>query len=361
MRNDSGDIRFSMSTKDGNEPRLEPLQFLKRVGGQARPRYEFAAGTPEEWERWRDGLRSALAAVLGLGLMERSPLRVWPGPVDKLDGYTRHAFTIETAPGLFAPAFLLVPDGPALPRPGILCCHGHWEGMNDLVALDPEGGPRREGEGYQHDFALQAVRAGFVALVWDQFGFGRRRDDAFNQRHNLASGCEHPSKVALHFGLTTAGIRVWDAMRMIDFLQGRPEALPDRIGIVGISGGGLVAQFTAALDERIKAACVSGYCNRYESCILNIHHCIDNFVPGLGRLANNDDIACLIAPRPLLIESGLEDHIFPIEATQTALGKLERCYELLGAGTALEADLFEGGHEFHGVRTWEFFAKHLEK
>ena len=171
--------------------------------------------------------------------------------------------------------------------------------------------------------------------------------------------CEQPSKNALHWGLSMTGIRVWDAMRMIDFLQSRPEVDGDRIGMVGISGGGLVTQFTAALDDRIKAACVSGYLNRYEACILAIHHCIDNYVPGLGRVANDDDIACLIAPRPLLVQSGTRDPIFPIAATRVALAKLRRCYRLVGAADRLEADLFPGVHCFHGPPVWPFFDRHL--
>ena len=82
-------------------------------------------------------------------------------------------------------------------------------------------------------------------------------------------------------------------------------------------------------------------------------------MPGLGLLADNDDIACLIAPRPLLIQSGTRDPIFPIAATRAALVKLRRCYRLLGAGDALEADLFPGVHSFHGQPVWPFFHRHL--
>jgi dienelactone hydrolase len=279
--------------------------------------------------------------------------------VDQCKGYKRLAFTIETAPSLYVPAFLLVPDDLDGPRPAILCSHGHGIGMNALVGLTEEGKERQFGQGYQHDFAVQAVRAGFVTLAFDQMGFGRRRDFDFNKKHNLWNACEHPSKTSLHWGLSMTGIRVYDAMRMIDFLQSRPEVDGKRIGMVGISGGGLVTQFTSALDDRIKAACVSGYCNRYESCILGVRHCIDNYVPGLGLIANNDDIACAIAPRPLLIESGTEDHIFPIDATRAAIRKLKRCYKLLDASGNFDADIFEAGHQFNGAKTWTFFKQHL--
>jgi len=231
--------------------------------------------------------------------------------------------------------------------------------MNELVGLTETGKPRRAGVGYQRDFALQAVRAGFVTLVFDQMGFGRRRDFKFMRRYRLESGCDQPTKNALHLGLTMTGLRVWDACRLLEFLQDRPEVDPDRIGIVGISGGGLVAQFAAALDDGFKAACVSGYCNRFADSILAIHHCIDNYVPDLAALADNDDIACLIAPRPLLIQAGTKDPLFPIQATRAAVAKLRRCYAVAGAPKALAVDFFEGGHQFRGRKVWPFFTRHL--
>lgn len=358
---------FSMSAERANDPRLEPLRYLSGFGQQVRPKYAFTATARQEWQRWRDGFRTELAQAIGLNTIaltgqpfaNKGQLSVTEGPVDRCSGYTRHAFTIQTAPGLYVPAFLLVPEGLDRPGPAILCSHGHGAGMNDLVGLTEDGKPREPRQGYQHDFAVQAVQAGFVTLAFDQCGFGRRRDIDFHKAQNMGNHCEQPSKNALHWGMSMTGIRVWDAMRMIDFLQSRPEVDPQRIGMVGISGGGLVTQFTAALDERVRAACVSGYCNRYAACILSIHHCIDNYVPGLGLLGDNDDVACLIAPRPLLLESGTKDPIFPIAATQAAARKLEGCYRLLGAQDAFDTDFFEGDHQFSGVKTWTFFAKHL--
>lgn len=362
-------MEFSMSAERANDPRLEPLRYLERYGREHPPELAFDARDATAWKRWRRELRKRLYETIGLPGMDNSgrsateprELRVIAGPVVPCDGYRRMAFTIETGPGLYVPAFLLVPDGPKVPRPAILCSHGHGIGMNDLVALNEKGEPRPYKEGYHHDFAIQAVKAGFVALAFDQMGFGRRRDVDFHKRQNMWNHCEQPSKNALHWGLSMTGIRVWDAMRMIDFLQSRPEVDGGRIGMVGISGGGLVTQFTAALDERIRAACVSGYVNRYEACILAIHHCIDNYVPGLGRLANNDDVACLIAPRPLLIEAGRQDPIFPIAATEAAIRKLQQCYRVAGAPEALETDIFDGPHEFSGAKTWTFFSRHLRQ
>ncbi len=348
--------RFSLDARNPGHPAMEPLHWIRRYLDSRPPGLPFRARTRADWQSWRRVLRRRLTAVIGLPLEpDETPPRTFLCRRDRCDGYDRYALLIQTLPNTQVPAFLLIPHGPVDPRPAVLCCHGHGNGMNALVGLTDDGRPRRLGAGYQRDFAVQAVRAGFVALTWDQMGFGRRRDVTFNRRWRIVNACEQPSKNLLHAGLSMTGLRVWDAMRMIDFLRGCREVRPGALGMVGISGGGLVTQFTAALDDRIAAACVSGYCNRFSSSILSIRHCLDNFVPGLGPLADNDDIACLIAPRPLLIESGTRDPIFPIAATRAAVAKLKRCYRLLDRPEALETNLFEGPHRFDGRKTWLFF------
>ena len=351
-------LRFTMSARQAGDPRVEPLHFLRQYE-RTRPAGAFDARNAAQWFRWRFLLREALAKKISLSRIPEGTRRVVEGPVETCRGYTRHGLLIETGRDLWVPAFLLVPSGSDEPRPAILCCHGHGQGMNELVGLTETGRPRRIGTGYQHDFAVQAVRAGFVTLAYDQMGFGRRRDFAFMRKFRVAGGCEQPSKYAMHFGLTMTGLRVWDACRLVDFLRTHARVDPERIGIAGISGGGLVAQFAAGLDDGIRAACVSGYCNRYADSILAIHHCIDNFMPDLGSLADNDDVACLIAPRPLLIQAGTKDPLFPIAATRAAVAKLRRCYALAGRRDGLAVDLFEGGHEFRGRQVWPFFARHL--
>lgn len=355
----AGPPEFSMSAEYANDPRLEPLHYMRHLTETTVPKYRFDATTKAEWKTWHRVLREALAETIGLPLIERMPLKITAGPVDKLDGYTRMAFTIETARELYVPAFLLVPEGVSGPTAAVLVAHGHGYGMNSTIGLNEDGTERPFGEGYHHDMGLQAVKAGFVTLVYDQMGFGRRRDMDFNKHFNLWNACEHPSKCGVHFGQCMTGLRIHDAMRMIDFLQQREEVDAEKIAMVGISGGGLVTQFTAALDDRVKAACVSGHINHYATSILGLRHCIDNYTPGLGRIADNDDVACLIAPRALLVESGTQDPIFPIDATRAAIAKIEKCYALLDASENLETDIFDKGHEFSGAKTWDFFKRHM--
>ena len=126
---------------------------------------------------------------------------------------------------------------------------------------------------------------------------------------------------------------------------------------MGISGGGLVASFAAAVDERIKAAVVSGFANTFQASILAVPHCIDNFVPGLSQLAEMPDLLGLIAPRPLLIEAGARDPIFPLHAADEAYDQLKAIYALLAAEPLLAYDRFEGDHEISGRLAFEWFGR----
>src|SRR5690606_22907343 len=97
---------------------------------------------------------------------------------EQLDGYRRITFTQATAPSIRSLNWLLLPDGAsdASPLPAMIATPGHGLGAKDLIAMNSKGGPRREGNGYQKDYALAAVRHGVAVLAVEPLGFGERRD-----------------------------------------------------------------------------------------------------------------------------------------------------------------------------------------
>jgi hypothetical protein len=64
-------------------------------------------------------------------------------------------------------------------------------------------------------------------------------------------------------------------------------------------------------------------------------------------------------PRPLLIENGAADPIFPIAAAGAAYSDLQRSYDLLGVPDHLERDVFDGGHRFSGRRAFDWLRRWL--
>ena len=110
----------------------------------------------------------------------------------------------------------------------------------------------------------------------------------------------------------------------------------------------------AALDERVRCAVVSGYLYGYKDSLLKLcGNCSCNYVPHLWEIADMGDIAALIAPRPLLVETGTLDSLNGERGVANVTEQLaiaRQAYDLLGVPEKLAHDLFEGEHMWHGER-----------
>jgi hypothetical protein len=104
---------------------------------------------------------------------------------------------------------------------------------------------------------------------------------------------------------------------------------------------------------------ISGYLNTFRDSIGSLAHCVDNYVPGILNWAEMHDIGGLIAPRPLFVESGEKDRIFPIAASVASFAAVREVYRMFGAERAIEQEVFPDEHTFWGRRGIPFLARHL--
>jgi hypothetical protein len=203
--------------------------------------------------------------------------------------------------------YLATPTAP--PPPGgyraVVVVNGHGGSAQQLMSKD--NGPFWYGE--------SAARRLLIVLAVD---IGHRGEWTY-------PGVTHPKIVGS--GYTTSdweedGERAFSVRRVIDYLQSYPGVRADRIFIEGLSLGGEVATITAALDPRIVMATAAGYSPDM--------HVMDNYGNHPCYRWNNADIheyvdvsdfEALIAPRPLVVETGLADGTFSPLATPWAADK----------------------------------------
>ena len=102
---------------------------------------------------------------------------------------------------------------------------------------------------------------------------------------------------------------------------------------------------------------MSAYFNTFRDSIVQISHCPDNYVPGLLQDVELYDVAGLVAPRALFVESGTDDLIFPVDAATQTVAALRQVYEHVGAADAIEHHLFAGEHQWCGEGV-EYFMQH---
>ena len=82
-------------------------------------------------------------------------------------------------------------------------------------------------------------------------------------------------------------------------------------------------------------------------------------MPGIDKHSAVHDIAGLMAPRPLLIELGVQDTGFPIEDQLEGFEALKKIQAAAGAAEDLWAEVHPGEHMFANNKAKEFFANYL--
>jgi hypothetical protein len=230
----------------------------------------------------------------------------------------------------------------------ILYCHGHGPGCKDTLDRSKESA-------YHKCMPLHMAENGYTVVLYELIGFGEVIMNNFKQQDQR--GCIANSSQLLLYNLNMAGLRVYQAMKLLDLMY-KEFGMKD-IAVYGVSGGGLVCAYTCALDARPKATIVSSYGNMYKDSIMAMHHCIDNYPQGILEVGESPEIISLVAPKALLISNGDKDPIFPLHGTNKAIEQIQKIYSRLNIDNQFKFELFDGGHEVSLKYLFEFLEEVL--
>lgn len=246
---------------------------------------------------------------------------------EEKDGYKQIRFTFESEIGTIVPCYLLVPNGNKEKYPVVITLQGHSSGFHNSI-----GEPKDESENEyalgRGQFAVQAVKNGYVALAIEQRCMGERCTTRYKFSEFM---CLFPAMRAISLGRTVLAERIYDVQVAIDLLKEFPVCDTDKIVITGNSGGGTASFYASAVDERIKISAPSCSFCTYKSSIFDIVHCSCNYIPNSAKWFEMQDIASLIAPRNLIIIAGKKDKIFPIEGVREGFEVIKRIYKTANA------------------------------
>jgi dienelactone hydrolase len=245
------------------------------------------------------------------------------------------------------PGYLLLPDAKAFkgPRPVVIALHGTGGNKDEMA-----------------DIVLKAARAGFIGVAIDgRFHGERTRAGQGAAEYNAAiaeafrSGKGHP------FYYDTS----WDVMRLVDYLVTRKDVDANRIGLTGISKGGIETYLAAAADPRIAVAVpyigVQSFKwalenGQWRARIATIQGAFDvsaaqagkapsvdfvrefyaRVVPGIDGIFDGPEMLKLIAPRPLLVVNADSDANTPIAGVRLAVRSAQPLYAGANASEKLQ-------------------------
>eukprot|EP01023_Acetabularia_acetabulum_P066663 TRINITY_DN9034_c0_g1_i1.p1 TRINITY_DN9034_c0_g1~~TRINITY_DN9034_c0_g1_i1.p1 ORF type:complete len:366 (+),score=46.76 TRINITY_DN9034_c0_g1_i1:79-1098(+) len=186
---------------------------------------------------------------------------------------------------------------------------------------------------------------------------------------------------------------VWDLVHLLDYLQTRTDVNMQKLGMTGISFGGMHSWLCASLDDRVCVSAPIIGCqgfkwalenNSYQGRVGSIPLVFDAAKADLNKEAVDKDVVeqvwqkitpgllyaydapqsmpC-IAPRPLFVLNGGEDDRCPVAGLQPALDATKDTFEKSGNGDNFEVFIEEGvGHQCTPVmdlKVEQFMDKHL--
>lgn len=313
----------------------------------------------EQLEEWRRSIIPRLKKLLGLENVSKTKLSPKVVETEEFSEYTRKKVIIETEKDVFMPMYLLMPKDlkPGEKRPCMIAAHGHGAGGKYGTAGRYDIPVIRDSiKKYNCDYGVKLVKEGYIVFCNDSRGFGERRewmDLGDSQECLLKSSCNAINNAAISLEKSLLGMMVWDLMRIIDYIETIDYCDSSKVGCIGFSGGGLQSLWLSALDERIKATIVSGYFHSFKDAIMQTNFCGCNFVPNLWRNIEIGDLGALIAPRPLLIESGSDDPLNGPRGmvdVEEQLTITKKAYGILNSEDKIWHHIFEGKHEFNGEK-----------
>jgi dienelactone hydrolase len=249
---------------------------------------------------------------------------------DRRDGVERWRLQLNREQAV--PTLLLRPRDGA-PRGVVLYCHAHGNrfdiGKDELLS----GRPALQSPPY----AQVLTARGWAVLAIDHAGFGERQEPS--ERALV--------KRLLWQGATLWGWRLHDTLAALDWLRGQPGFGSLPVVTLGVSMGGTLALWAAALDDRI-AGCAELCCAAEYDALLQSGgfdgHGEYFFVPGLLNAFSLAEIAALIAPRPHLSCAGRADPLTPPAGLASLDRALRDAYAALGAPAAWRQIVEDSGH-----------------
>lgn len=343
---------------------LSPLKMFMALAADHRPEFHFP-NFDGSFSEWQTATRPAVLNTLG-----RWPDRVAPDAelmaewVDR--GVRKKRYLLEVAPHSSASLQVNLPESAEGPLPALLCWHGHGpHGKDPIMGNAGNATVRQNIADHNYDYGHQMAAKGFATYAIDWMGGGERNDNGKPHFFNHNTGRDWCNIYYLHatmLGMTSLSINLAHGRAATDFVTTLPEIDANRLGVMGLSGGGTMTLWTALTDDRMRAAEIICYSDLWELFgIRDLNYCGMQVAPGLYHLVDLPDLQGLLAPLPLLIDIGAEDTCFHVDNALECFRQVKAIYQAAGAQQNLELDFFPGGHAWGGNRSEAFFSKHLAR
>ena len=197
-------------------------------------------------------------------------LPIYPVPLEvkwterrDFEKFTRYKIYVRTERSYWSPVYYFVPQNITQPVPAIVCLHGH-SGVYPYIRAGRNEAERKMTLDVELDYAVYFAEHGYISAAIVGRGWNETAGYRDGGPKSIRS-CHHVSMNSFLHGMTPQGLRCWDAMRVIDFLQSQKNVDPTRLAVAGLSGVGTLSKYLPVLEDRVKLVMIVGRTNEHTS------------------------------------------------------------------------------------------------
>jgi len=322
------------------------LEYLQKRTREAANKLPWNFETLEEWESFRSYFLPRLKGLLGFP-ERRAPMRSEVLDARKVNDYIRERVDFLYDDDRYVPCFVIRPADRKERYPAVI--------------INP-GWPQTKWENRFNHIAERWAKEGFITLIPDHAPFGETAETVMpNSMINLMN-------TGMAIGIPYEGIRAYELIRAVDYLETREDVNPEQICVTGLCQGSIDLWFSVTFEPRFKAIAPVCGTTTYEAWALeyvNFSNLGDASpcLPNILQVCDTPHIYASWAPRPVLVQNNVNDNWWPLSGYDKVVTMAKQIYKLYGASDRFEAELGNEAHDITArfeIRILNFFKKWIQ-
>jgi dienelactone hydrolase len=293
-------------------------------------RLEAALAARRSGPEFRQTLRTRMRRVLVMPETVAEPA-VRPAGREETGGLIVEKLLVEPEPGIVVP-LRIVKSSQAAGR------------LRSVLYLRD-----RDGSGDDPALYEALARAGRLVAVADVRGFGETRSD--QNIRDSALPYYHPSGgtdadfayAAFLLGRPLVGMRVADALAVLQALRARPDVRREQVVVAGRGWAALIAALAGALDSETAGVAAEGAPASYAGVLKTDNYAlaVSQMAPGVLKEFDLEDVYASLAPKPLLLLNAVNAETRKMDHAEAraALEGVSAAYERAGQRRALSIEV----------------------
>ena len=341
---------------------LNPTSFPKKL-----PTFKFGdIFISEDPLVYQSKLRQQIKNNFALFKIPKGEFNFQIHTTDNKEGYVEQKVSYQTQSGIRIPAYLLIPSDKPPPWPAVLISHGCGHGKVGVVGKIKD---------IHNSIGVELVNAGILVLAPDRRGFGELQPIAEYISPSCGSGFPDgrillEKDAELNFNTSLRALDVYDMMLAAEYLSRRKDV--SKVGLAGLSGGGVVASYVAGLSQNIQCVVLSNSFSFQQELVDSIDiESVESFkeklfsypntpsemLSNLQNFPTNNSFSnkiknmyltplALLPKTPLLIQFGKHDKVGYSTIGPEVIQYIRDIYACFDAEFLIDVSIDNGGHEF---------------